>query len=155
MRKPSLVLILLIVLLTLAGPVHAAPGNSRNFVAHLSGDDAGVETLAQGEAIFHVSSDGTAMAYKLIVADIDNVFAAHIHCAPPNVSGPVGVTLFSGESVTTNGILAQNTVTGPNPENACGWSDLGEVVDAMVAGNAYVNVHTLQSPPGEIRGQIR
>lgn len=25
----------------------------------------------------------------------------------------------------------------------------------MRAGTAYVNVHTIQNPPGEIRGQIR
>jgi hypothetical protein len=28
------------------------------------------------------------------------------------------------------------------------------VVEAMEAGNTYVNVHTVAHPPGEIRGQI-
>jgi hypothetical protein len=30
-----------------------------------------------------------------------------------------------------------------------------DIVEAVKAGNAYVNVHTVTYPAGEIRGQIR
>ncbi len=33
--------------------------------------------------------------------------------------------------------------------------DIGEVITAIRAGNAYMNVHSNLSPGGEIRGQIR
>jgi hypothetical protein len=32
---------------------------------------------------------------------------------------------------------------------------LADLVEHIVAGNAYVNVHTSQFPAGEIRGQIK
>jgi hypothetical protein len=155
MKKLRLIgLFLLVVLL---GTVGTAAAND-NFVAHLAGRNEvpAVDTRAQGEAIFHLSEDGTELHYKLIVANINNVFASHIHCGAEGVSGPVGVTLFSGDpDGRVDGILAQGTITAPNPGNACGWTDLAAVVDAMQSGNTYVNVHTEQNRGGEIRGQIR
>ncbi len=158
MKKVRLIsLFLLVVLLATVGTAAAANGN---FVAHLAGRNEvpAVDTTAQGEAIFHLSEDGAELHYKLIVANINNVFASHIHCGAEGVSGPVGVTLFSGApgGGRVDGILAQGTITAPNPGNACGWTDLAAVVDAMQSGNTYVNVHTNPGvPSGEIRGQIR
>lgn len=42
----------------------------QNFTAHLSGDQEvpARETLATGQAIFHLSGDETALDYQLIVA---------------------------------------------------------------------------------------
>jgi hypothetical protein len=71
------------------------------------------------------------------------------------VNGPVGVTLFEGGPVSPNGVLAAGTITAPDPENPCGWEDLADVRRAIRNGYAYVNVHTLAHPPGEIRGQLR
>ena len=34
------------------------------------------------------------------------------------------------------------------------WADLGDVLAAMLTGNAYVNIHTENFPAGEIRGQV-
>jgi hypothetical protein len=34
------------------------------------------------------------------------------------------------------------------------WATLGDVVGAIVDGNAYVNIHTVDFPGGEIRGQL-
>ncbi len=167
MRKALLALLVLAAVLATVGP--AAAGTNRNFVAHLSGDEEvpARDTQAQGQAILHLSKDGTALHYKLIVANIENVVAAHIHCAPAGVNGPVGVTLFMGSpgGGRVDGILAEATVTTPDAGNACGWTDLASVVAAMRSGNAYVNVHTNDGvgptntgpgdfPGGEIRGQI-
>lgn len=128
-----------------------------NFRAHLSGADEvpPVETDARGQAIFQKTEGG--LSFKLIVANIENVTAAHIHCAPEGVNGPVGVTLFMSSPPTgrVNGILNSDTITAPDEGNGCGWSDLDAVIAAMVAGDTYVNVHTTDNPGGEIRGQIR
>ena len=154
MRKIQLTIVLVIVaLLVIVGAVAAQP---TNFRAHLSGDEEvpAVDTNAQGQAIFQLDRDGESLDYKLIVANIDNVFASHIHCAPAGVNGPVGVTLFSGATVTVNGILAEGTITEPDAGNACGWETLADVVAAIESGDTYVNVHTTENPGGEIRGQI-
>lgn len=167
MRKALLSLLVLVAVLATVGP--AAAGTNRNFVAHLSGDEEVPvrDTQAQGQAIFHLSKDGTALSYKLIVANIENVVAAHIHCGAVGVSGPVGVTLFMGSpgGGRTDGILAEGVVTAPDSGNGCGWTDLASVVAAMRSGATYVNVHTNDGveppntgpgdfPGGEIRGQI-
>jgi CHRD domain len=160
--------ILLTALLVLALAPAAGAGDS--FVATLSGDDEVPtrDTQAVGVAKFKVSEDGTALAFKINVANIDNVVAAHIHCGAVGVNGPVGVTLFGGApgAGRTDGTLAEGTITAPDAGNACGWTDLAAVLAAIEAGNTYVNVHTNDGVPpantgpgdfpgGEIRGQIR
>jgi hypothetical protein len=134
----------------------AGRGKNRNFRTHLSGDNEvpPVDTDAQGQAKFQLDNSGDELSYTLIVANIENVVAAHIHCAPAGRNGPVGVTLFSGGPTSESGILAEGTITGPDDGNRCGWTTLDDVVEAMWSGNAYINVHTTQNPPGEIRGQI-
>lgn len=79
--------------------------------------------------------------------------AAHAHCAPAGENGPVGVTLFSGGQTSENGTLAEGTITSPDEGNDCGWETLADVLEAMRSGGADVNVHTVDNPSGEVRGQ--
>lgn len=83
-----------------------------------------------------------------------NVVAGHIHCAPAGVNGPVGVTLVHEPPLDPDDRI-RGTFTGPDAGTACGWTDLGDVLGAIASGNAYVNIHTVNFPAGEIRGQIR
>ncbi len=156
MKKASLVTLLALVgLLLLAGTALAQPSNFR---AHLTGDQEvpSVVTNAVGQAVFRFSADGTALHYRLIVANIDDVVAAHIHCAPAGVNGGVGVTLHAGlVSGPVDGVLAVATITAPDAGNGCGWATLADVASAMQSGDAYVNVHTVNIGSGEIRGQVR
>lgn len=170
MKKVFTLLVVILAILAMYGVASANPPESKNFVATLSGGQEvpARETRARGNAIFHLSPDGSQLEYQLIVANIDNPFASHIHCGAPGVNGPVGVTLFLGTpgSGRADGILAEGTKTAPDPGNACGWTTLAEVVAAMRSGNAYVNVHTNDGinppntgpgdfPGGEIRGLVR
>ena len=134
-----------------------ASGHTRNFRAHLSGDNEvpPVDTDAQGQATFQLDGTGDQLRYRLIVANIDDVVAALVHCAPEGQNGPVGVTLFSGGPTSPNGTLAEGTITDPDEGNGCEWTDLDDVLGAMRTGDAYVNVHTQTNPGGEVRGQIR
>lgn len=142
---------------------------ARNFVAPLSHrEEVPLPDLTEtknptGNAIFHLE-DGAALSYRLIVANIENVTQSHIHCGPRGVAGPVVAFLFGfvEGGVTTNGILAEGVVTAADiiprpdsPECPGGLADFDDLLAHMRAGNAYVNVHTVQNPPGEIRGQIR
>ena len=152
MRKLAIRTIVVVSALALGGPALA----QGNFTAHLDG--AGqvppFDTQAQGQFIGKLRG-GDELSYKLNVANIMNVVAAHIHCAPEDMNGAVGVTLFLGGPVSVNGTLAQGPILGPDLNNGCGWVDLDDVIDALDSGDTYVNVHTLQSLPGEIRGQVR
>jgi len=154
MRKLTVLLLTLAMLVFLV-PAASAGGNGNSFVASLKGRNevSAVETNAQGTAHFKVR-DGE-LSYKLIVANIDDVVAAHIHCAPADANGPVGVTLFLGGPVSTNGILAQGSIAGPDGGNGCGWANVDDVIAALGSGETYVNVHTLAVLSGEIRGQIK
>jgi hypothetical protein len=170
MKKFYVTLMVVLAVLAMAGVASATPPDSKNFVSPLSGDEEVPprDTNARGNAVYHLGGDGTELHYRLIVANIENVAAAHIHCGDRGVSGPVGVTLFTGSpgGGRVDGTLAQGTVTAPDPGNACGWTSLAEVVDAMRSGNTYTNVHTNDGvaptntgpgdfPGGEVRGQIR
>ena len=158
MHKKSLafgfVATLLIILLVAVGTAAAQP---TNFRANLSGGEEvpPVTTTATGQAVFQLNSIGTELSFRLIVANIDDVLAAHIHCAAKGVDGTVGVTLFSGGPSSVNGVLNEGTIAGPNTVNDCGWAILAEVIADMQSGDAYVNVHTLANLGGELRGQIR
>jgi hypothetical protein len=158
-----LFLTLLLALLAMAGTAAAAPPGPRNFRTHLSGAEEvpAVDTRAQGQAIFQLSKDGSELRYKLIVANIENVRMAHIHLAPAGENGPVVVWLYpSGPPPQLiegrfSGVLAEGTLTAASLVGPLAGQTLADLIDEVVAGNTYVNVHTNQYPGGEIRGQIR
>jgi len=126
------------------------------------------ESRARGVALFFENADGT-LSFKLIVANINNVVFAHIHCGSADVAGPVGVTLVHAMPPgggRFDGILETGTITGADAGNGCGWTDVASVLAAISTGNTYVNVHTNDGvdpantgpgdfPGGEIRGQIK
>lgn len=145
-----------LVMFAFAPAVMAGHGNGAHTASLKGGNEVPAnESQAAGQAIFKFAKDGSSLSYKLIVANIDDVVAAHIHCGVDGNNGPVGVTLFADGPTSDGGILSQATVDGPDDGNACGWTTLGDVNDAIEADAAYVNVHTLAIPAGEIRGQIR
>ena len=55
----------------------------------------------------------------------------------------------------SSGTLGEGTLTRANLVGTLAGQPLSVLVDAIAAGNAYVNVHTSQFPPGEVRGQVR
>ena len=156
----SLVAALLLALLPAAG----VAGQPHTFVAPLSGAEEvpPVDTLARGQAVFQVAADGESIHYRLIVANLENVTMAHIHLAPVGANGPVVVWLYPDGPPPQliqgrfSGVLATGTITAANLVGPLdGAETLEDLVDLMMAGDTYVNVHTSQYPAGEIRGQIR
>jgi len=136
----------------------------KTFTAHLSSDNelplGTVESDGQGQAIFTLSEDGLSLEYKLIVANIENVLQAHIHCGSATENGSVIVFLFGlvPGGVTVNGVLAEGTITADDLRPGASCPDLDtfeELLERLRNGTAYVNVHTTFRPAGEIRGQIK
>jgi hypothetical protein len=147
----------------------AANGQVLNFVTPLDGSQEvpPVDTRARGNAIFHLSKDGAELNYKLIVANLENTLQAHIHCGAFGVNGPVVAFLYPEAPPATlipgrfSGILAEGTLTNanviPRPDSdACpgGIANFDEMLAKIMSGDAYVNVHTVANPGGEIRGQF-
>jgi hypothetical protein len=167
MPRLRIIIVLLLIALFSVNPVDAA----RNYTAHLSGDGEVPQrsTLAQGQAIFHLSADGTKLSYRLIAANITNVVASHIHIGATDVNGPVVAFLFGPAPAgggRFDGVLAEGTITAANLVGPLAGHPLSDLIAAMEAGNAYVNVHTNDGvaptntgpgdfPGGEIRGQIQ
>ncbi|MGH7476454.1 MAG: CHRD domain-containing protein [Longimicrobiales bacterium] len=147
--------------------VHSAADAPHNLRTHLTGDEEVPPTgsRAQGQAVFQLSPDGSELSYKLIVANIENVLMAHIHVAPAGVNGPIVVWLYPEapppqlipgrfQGVLEQGVITDDDVMNPLPADPLGGESVALLMDAIRAGNTYVNVHTTQFPGGEIRGQI-
>ena len=143
------------------GTTHLA-GTPHNLRTHLSGDEEvpARDTSAQGQAIFQVNGDGTAISYKLNVANIENVTQAHIHLAPAGTNGGIVVWLYPAAPPLqlipgrTQGTLGEGEITAASLVGSLSGKPLSDLLDAIHDGRTYVNVHTLQFLPGEIRGQI-
>ena len=169
MRKVRLSLLILLVFV-LSNGLAASAGANRNYSLHLAGRNEipARDTNAQGQAIFHLSKDGTELHYKLIASNIDNVVASHIHVGGPNENGPVVVFLYGPAAPgggRTNGVLAEGVITADSLIGPLAGQPFSALLDALDSGNAYVNVHTNDGvdptntgagdfPGGEIRGQF-
>jgi hypothetical protein len=166
MKKLAVGALLVAALALLAFAGNAASQQKNHLiVTQLSGANEvpPVDTQARGVAIVAPSSHSNTIFYALIVANIEGVTQAHIHCGADGVNGPVVAFLFGPEpeGVTTNGVLAAGTVTESeviprpdSPECPGGVADMDDLIAKILSGEAYVNVHTLENPPGEIRGQL-
>jgi hypothetical protein len=152
MRKLLRPMSFILILLGAASLVLAA--DKMVFTAQLNGasEVPPFDTQARGQ--FIISSKNGELEYKLIVANLSGILAAHLHCAPAGSNGPVGVTLYSGSPVTISGILASGPILAPDTGNVCGWTNVNDILAGIVSGNTYINVHTQNHLPGEVRGQV-
>jgi hypothetical protein len=157
-----------------SSPSDAAVSVPLNFRTHLTGDEEVPvrATQAQGQAIFQLSKDGTALSYRLIAANIENAFMAHIHMAPAGSNGGIVVWLYPSTAATPgalnsgrHNINVDGVITAANLMGGLAGRSVADLVAAIEAGTAYVNVHTSDGvdpantgpgdfPGGEIRGQI-
>jgi hypothetical protein len=160
MKMKKLFLSILMILALLVIPASAlADSGGEGTEATLTGRNEvpPVNTEMRGEV--EIKIENGELKFNLRVKhNTHDIFAAHIHCGPPGVNGPVGVTLFMGTFTAKRGLLAKRTITAPDAGNGCGWASINYVAAAIQSGNAYVNVHTTAAsggvPSGEIRGDL-
>jgi CHRD domain-containing protein len=94
------------------------------------------------------------------------VSQAHIHFGSTSQAGGISTFLCTNlgngpagtqacpASGTITGVLTAADVIGPAAQGI-GIGEFQELVNAIKAKTAYVNVHTAQNAGGEIRGQLR
>jgi len=138
------------------------------FASLLSGIHEVPARLTPAVAVAVVKSSKHELAYELNVTYIRNVVAAHIHLGAPGQNGPVVAFLagpFAPGGGPLIGQLARGTLSEHDLTGPLAGRPLSELVAALKAGEAYVNVHTndgvapANSGPGdfqdgEIRGQL-
>jgi CHRD domain len=157
-------------LLLVCAPIYAH-AESKVFKAHLTGDQAvpARVTQANGQAHFAVSPDQAQVEFRVTVANIENVVAAHIYLGAPGEAGTIVATLYGPVAPAggkKTGVLASGTITASNLVGSLAGRPMADLIAAMKAGNTFVNVITDdgQGSPderpgdfttGEIRGQIQ
>jgi plastocyanin len=103
-----------------------------------------VETDASGSGLFRLK--GNILTFNIRYEGLSGpATAAHIHGpAPAAAAADVLIDLapFNGDGFGMEGVLSGQVILSP------------EHKVMLLEGRTYVNVHTQQNPPGEIRGQI-
>jgi len=94
-----------------------------------------------GLGIFNLSKDRKMLWVNVLWYGLDTVTGVHFHYGAPGVNGPVAIGLTS--HVAGNMIMARLDV-----------SITPGLVDSLMQGKVYINVHTTAHPGGEIRGQV-
>ena len=98
-----------------------------------------VTTSASGTGTIKVAKD-KSVSGTIKTTGVDGI-AAHIHVGAPGESGPPIITLTKG---------ADGTWTVPP-----GSKLTDEQYASFKSGNLYVNVHSAEHKPGEIRAQLK
>ena len=98
-----------------------------------------VETAASGVGKFTIGTD-KSVSGELKTSGIDGT-VAHIHLGAPGQKGPPVITLVKGADGTWS-VPPGSTLTD-------------EQYASFKAGDLYVNVHSADHKPGEIRGQLK
>jgi len=107
-------------------------GIATTMLAHLA-------AAARGAGIFTATLNGSTLTWRLTFSRLSGrALAAHIHLGSQGTAGPVAVPLCGP---CLSGVHRPVKVTP-------------KVRSALLAGTAYVNIHTAKNPAGEIRGQI-
>jgi hypothetical protein len=128
-------------LATAALTLYAAAAFAKDVSVKLTGaeETPPVATAATATGKFSIADDGSVTG-TLKATGIDGI-AAHIHVGAPGEKGPPIITLSKG----TDG-----TWTVP-----AGSKLTDEQIVSFKSGNLYVNIHSADHKPGEIRAQLK
>lgn len=123
-------------------------------------------STATGHAIVTIDTDVNTLRVQLSFAGLTggNATAAHIHCCSgPGVNSSVAVGFPSFPSATsgtfdqTFDLASSSIYSATFLTNAGGGSAAGAetaLAAGLAAGKAYVNIHNVEFPGGEIRGDL-
>ena len=146
--------------------ISATPSSAQvvNMTATLTGSEEttatpgvlGLLTGAVGTATVSVDATNEEVAVQLNLFNFaTGTSAGHIHVGPRGVAGPVVLnfpipTGRTGDLPLSFRLGVAAFVARPE----IGINTMSDLIQAIVGGGAYVNIHTSQYPAGEIRGQL-
>jgi hypothetical protein len=136
----------------------AASAQTVNLTANLQGgnETPGLLTGMVGTAEVSVDVANRELAVVLRVSNAPTpTTAGHIHVGSAGLAGPVVLNFPNIPGRTGDFTLSfrlNETAFVARP--AQGINTMDDIIQAIVAGGAYVNIHTQQNPGGEIRGQL-
>lgn len=127
-----------------------------------------VSTDATGNFRAKIEKKSDEIEFKLSYAGFESfVRFAHIHFGQKGVNGGIAVWLCDNTGAgpagtqscplgagTVEGVIIADDVVGPGGQGILA-GEFDELLDAIDAGVTYVNVHSDDFPPGEIRGQLK
>jgi hypothetical protein len=113
-----------------------------------------VVSAATGSATFQLDNSQSAITVNLATSGLTNVTASHIHFGKPGANGGIMFSIFAAPATFTSPLTKTLTVADFTPVPAAGIATVADAVNAILSGNAYINVHTSAFTGGEIRGQI-
>ena len=131
-----------------------SPGLPTYTATLIAANEPNNASTATGTGTATLVDHGTFFEYEVDVTGLTAISASHIHSpGAAGVNAPVIINLYIPNGPPfgqVDGVLATGTITNANNVNV--------TVDALratiIAGTAYVNVHTTQFPGGAIRGQL-
>jgi hypothetical protein len=141
-----------------------------NLFAHLQPSHEVPVVSSPADARFRavINADGTEITYEMTFSGLQaTITQSHIHIAQPNVNGgivlwlcgtlpnnpgPAGTQTCPEEGTITGTLHASDVQVVASQGIPAGGFD--RVVAEIRAGRAYANIHSAQSPGGELRGQI-
>jgi CHRD domain len=143
-----------------------------NEVGGLSGqtgaNPGAILTNGTGELILHLDKSNLTATYQLTYSDLTSTATmAHIHfgkvhvpgdiiiwlCQTTLKPGPAGTPTCPEPGGTVTGTISASSVQAIPTQNVTA-GDFDAFVAALESNTAYSNVHSVNFPMGEIRGQV-
>ena len=130
-----------------------------------AGETGAILSEGRGTLKLDLDKDAKTLTFTLTYSDLSSsVVQAHIHLGKNRVAGGV-LVFFCGpagspahqtcpDSGTVTGTLTAADVR-PLPGQTVTAGNFDALEDALTTDTAYGNIHTVNFPMGEIRGQIR
>jgi hypothetical protein len=131
------------------------------FVATLNGDSEAPGSAGSGYATVDYSPTANDITYTLSFQNLSSdATMSHIHSGPPGTEGPILIWFFppsltptpTATSGTYSGTWTAADLSAETQDPAI--TNFTELLSAMTSGDTYVNVHSVDYPGGEIRGQL-
>ena len=166
--NPKLPGVLAIALLTLIAVSASADEQVRTRLIGYEETPLTINSAGSGEFKATIEGGGAVIEYELSYRNLSSpVTQAHIHFGRPaitggivlflctNVGGSAGTQACPNAPATIRGVLtAANVIALPAQGIDAGAVGFAEMLKAIRADAAYVNVHTTNHLSGEIRGRL-